>query len=232
MLTPPDPDRVREAMEQFDTHQRQRYWKGWEHGRTADWAIDCGGRRYPLRHIMFMVSRDYGLCPVGQLRELLQTSGFTVVALKGRQRAAQAHKAPVKRFGDFMSEQAFCQRFLVPLVEQMGYQPVLEYPCSFYTGRAIYHGRVDVMVCDGDQAIAVIEAKHTIRSAYPHDKDIAQARSYALNLGLHTFLIAAPERIWVYRLVGARETLLRVLTPDEQETLGVTLQQVMLGHAA
>ena len=228
-------DQIRRAMEIFDAHQRHQYWSGWEQHPSNKRAISFTGRLYPVRHIMEMVNRTYELQNAAQLKGILQGYGFAVLPLSNQKRKLRQSSAvrssdlpprPV-RFGLFAGEKEFCERFMLPLVEQMGYQYQSQYPCKFRTGRDTYSGRVDIMVLDQQVPITVIEAKQAIYGSHPTHDHIEQARSYAVNLGIDMFIIAAPEGLWVYHLRRIHETLLRVFRPSEKDSLAVELRQLI-----
>ena len=102
------------------------------------------------------------------LRNILRAKGYSVIQLwhatreNNRNDTNTTHKPQPPRFGMFINEKIFCDDFVAPLFEKMGYNPEKEYKCTFYTGGKPYHGRIDLMVFDKDMPITVVETKKCI----------------------------------------------------------------------
>ena len=112
----------------------------------------------------------------------------------------------------------------------MGYAPEKECKCTFYTGRKPYHGRIDLMVFDKDMLITAVETKKCILAATPPKDHIEQAKSYALHHGLGTFIVAAPEGIWLYKLNRNIEILLRQYKPSDITAIMTELPRLIRDH--
>jgi hypothetical protein len=116
--------------------------------------------------------------------------------------------------GSFASEEEFEDAVVEPLVRRMGLGMERQHVCTFQIGSQATRGRVDFLLKDGDRPVALIENKLKIVNDAQLQTAVAQARSYALQLGLPTFLIGAPEGLWLYRLELNRESLVDHWTGD------------------
>jgi len=117
--------------------------------------------------------------------------------------------------GDFGSEAEFDEKFIAPLLDKLGLKHSYQHDCRFALGSQVVHGRVDFFVSDERGPLTLFEDKIRIRD----DKELKAARdqgaSYALQLGLPSFVIAAPEGLWVYRLNKNIPELVRLFVPGE-----------------
>jgi len=117
--------------------------------------------------------------------------------------------------GDFGSEAEFDEKFIAPLLDKLGLKHSYQHDCRFALGSQVVHGRVDFFVSDERGPLTLFEDKIRIRD----DKELKAARdqgaSYALQLGLPSFVIAAPEGLWVYRLNKNIPELVRRFVPGE-----------------
>ena len=117
--------------------------------------------------------------------------------------------------GDFGSEAEFDEKFIAPLLDKLGLKHSYQHNCRFALGSQVVHGRVDFFVSDERGPLTLFEDKIRIRD----DKELKAARdqgaSYALQLGLPSFVIAAPEGLWVYRLNKNIPELVRRFVPGE-----------------
>jgi len=117
--------------------------------------------------------------------------------------------------GDFGSEAEFDEKFIAPLLDKLGLKHSYQHNCRFALGSQVVHGRVDFFVSDERGPLTLFEDKIRIRD----DKELKAARdqgaSYALQLGLPSFVIAAPEGLWVYRLNKNTPELVRRFVPGE-----------------
>jgi len=122
--------------------------------------------------------------------------------------------APTGSSGSFASEEEFEDAVVEPLVRRMGLGMKRQHVCTFQIGSQATRGRVDFLLKDGDRPVALIESKVKIVNDAQLQTAVAQARSYALQLGLPTFLIGGPEGLWLYRLDLNRESLVDHWTGD------------------
>ena len=86
-----------------------------------------------------------------------------------------------------------------PLFESMGFALAYNDAIPIYTGRGTTHVRPDFVVRDSrNRVVAIIENK--VNTVHIRDQDAAwnQARSYGLQLGAASIIIASPDAIRVY----------------------------------
>ncbi len=109
----------------------------------------------------------------------------------------------------FGSEAEFEESVIVPLLKKLGLKYEYQYTCPFHVGSQVIRGRVDFLVKNERGPLTLFEDKLRIRPNGSGDLEAAalQARSYALLLGLPSFVVAAPEGLWIYRLKNHQHTL-------------------------
>lgn len=104
----------------------------------------------------------------------------------------------------FDSEEDFCDRVLVPLLEEFGFRFQREHHLTVRVGsreRTLY---VDFLLYDTDgEEAALLEAKRNIRSDGELEEAREQVFSYALFTELSPAMVAAPEGLWIYRKAGS-----------------------------
>ncbi len=129
----------------------------------------------------------------------------------------------------FASESAVEQAVVAPLLARWGFAFMAQYPCEFYIGSQPVRGRVDFYVTDpAGRPLTLIEAKARIVTASALRAATGQARSYALHLGLPSFVVAAPEGFWVYALAGPREQWETTVWAHELEAQVGTLRALLI----
>lgn len=125
----------------------------------------------------------------------------------------------------YESEADFTENFVVPLLNEIGCEYILEAPCEIYAGSTTHKCKVDVLVTSTHRAMAeneglteeeieklfpnvVIEVKR--RLSTDREKRIAaqQARSYALETGSCGFILMSPEGAWSYDICNATNKVL------------------------
>jgi hypothetical protein len=115
----------------------------------------------------------------------------------------------------FRTEKDFVYEVVVPLLKACRFRFTLSAHCRFKIGAKYTNGRVDVLIKDGNVSKSLIEAKRSIVNKEQLSEAVAQARSYANQLGLQIFAVAAPQGIWVYHLHRASEFLALHVTEDQ-----------------
>ncbi|MDB6146544.1 MAG: hypothetical protein JWO45_208 [Spartobacteria bacterium] len=102
--------------------------------------------------------------------------------------------------GKYTSEKEFEDKVLVPLLKELAFQFDRQVSCKFSFGAgAEYRGRADFVVQDSAGDLTLVESKlRLLKSDLGAAKQ--QALSYALFLGLPSFILAAPEGLWVYSI--------------------------------
>jgi hypothetical protein len=116
---------------------------------------------------------------------------------------------------------------LIPLFAQWGWTVQRQAACALGDKQ---RGRIDLLVFDNADAppITLVESKRAIRSAYELQQAVAQAQAYARSFELPSFLIAAPQGIWVYRCDGAQAVCVRQLNSLELHHSPEQLHQLLL----
>lgn len=109
--------------------------------------------------------------------------------------------------GMFSSEARFRDEEIEPVLKGWGVDYRREYRCVFHVGSQSIKGRVDLLTGSPENPLTLIETKLRITYDLELEAAVAQARSYALMLGLASLIVASPEAVWVYSLQRNRETL-------------------------
>ena len=84
------PAAVKAALRRFDTELRSLpEWQGWEENLAHKYAIEVGGKRYPVKQIVSLasgtpVSKFFGGVGGGGANGVIEKAGYTVVRLRGR----------------------------------------------------------------------------------------------------------------------------------------------------
>jgi len=116
--------------------------------------------------------------------------------------------------GEFAFEAEFEDQIVKRLIRRWGFKYEAQRPCLFRLGSQESRGRVDCYVSDARGPLTLFENKLRIldRELEPA---VAQAKSYALMLGLPSFVVAAPEGLWIYSLNRNAHTLEKHVRGDE-----------------
>jgi hypothetical protein len=107
----------------------------------------------------------------------------------------------------FTSEAEFEEKVVQPLLKALGFRYTAQYPCRFCVGSQYHDCRVDFMVEDQAGPLTLFEDKFRIPNEQldlPPARD--QAKSYALMLGLPSFVVGSLDGFWVYSLRSNKET--------------------------
>jgi len=121
-------------------------------------------------------------------------------AVRAQHRLEPEPLANVGRSGEFTSEAEFEEEVVAPLLERWGFKYQAQYPCHFRFGSQDHRGRVDFFVSDERGPLTLFEDKFRIHNEDHLQPAVAQAKSYAIMLGLPSFVVAAPEGLWLYSL--------------------------------
>ena len=136
--------------------------------------------------------------------------------------------ADVGPSGQFVSEADFEDQVIEPLLKRWGLDYQRQYRSHFRFGRQDLPGLVDFLVRDGRGPITLFENKVRILN----DKDLKEAadqgKSYALMLGLPTFVVASPEGLWIYSLDRNRASLEMRTSLDELEERDEEVRNTLL----
>lgn len=136
-------------------------------------------------------------------------------ALKKKHNLKPETVAIVGRSGQFTSEANFEEKVIEPLLKRWSFKYQRQYACHFRIGSQDHRGRVDFYVSDKDGPITLFENKFRIFNNSDLKLAVDQAKSYALLLGLPSFVVAAPEGLWLYSLSRNEETLVQKLVLGE-----------------
>lgn len=103
--------------------------------------------------------------------------------------------------GEFTSESDFEERVIIPLLRQWGFRFHRQYLCEFQIGSQRIRGRIDFLVEDAySRPVTLFEDKFRILNEMQLHRAVAQAKSYALQLGIPSFVVASPEGLWLFEL--------------------------------
>jgi hypothetical protein len=136
--------------------------------------------------------------------------------------------ADVRSFGQFALEAEFEEQIVKPLIRRWGFKFDAQYPCLFRLGSQDTHARVDCHVSDARGPFTLFEDKLRIANDRELEPAVAQAKSYALMLGLSSFVVAAPEGLWVYSLARNVETLRQHVSADELPAQEENVRRLLL----
>ena len=109
--------------------------------------------------------------------------------------------------GSYTCEADFEEKVVSPLLRRWSFKYQYQYPCRFYVGSQASACRVDYYVTDEIGPVTLFEDKYKIVSPESLDEAMRQGKSYALMFGLPSFVVCAPEGIWVYSLDRNVESL-------------------------
>jgi len=117
--------------------------------------------------------------------------------------------------GKYASEAEFEEKIVEPLLKRLGFRYRAQFPCSFRIGSQYHTGRLDFEVSHEGRPLTIVESKVRIMGRRELRPAADQAKSYALLLGYPSFIVAAPEGLWVYSLNKSKERLEMEITPDK-----------------
>jgi len=129
-----------------------------------------------------------------RIRELLLQDGVDAAILPPVDPAISAAA------GEFESEQDFEIKRIQPLLKELGFaKSEYQADCSFHIGSGTSHCRIDFLVKDAKgNEISLFENKLTVSGPGRFQAAYQQAKSYALQLGLGSFVVGAPEGLSVF----------------------------------
>lgn len=129
--------------------------------------------------------------------------------------------ATSKLSGQFTSEAEFEEKVIGPLLRRRwGFKCETQYPRRFRVGSQNHHCLVDFYVSDEKGPLTLFEDKLRILNDKDLKPAVDQAKSYALLLGLPSFVVASPEGMWLYSLEKDKEKLVEQVSvgePRDQE---------------
>jgi hypothetical protein len=130
--------------------------------------------------------------------------------------------------GTFPSETAFEDQVIEPLLRKWGFGYQRQYRRRFRFGSQDHLGIVDFFLIDGKGPITLFESKFRILDERDLRDAREQGRSYALMLGVTSFVVASPEGIWIYSLNRYEEDLEMHVSLDELEARNEEIRSKLL----
>jgi hypothetical protein len=115
--------------------------------------------------------------------------------------------------GRFGLEADFEKRVIVPLLKnRWQFKYKAQYTRPVWIGSQEHQLRVDFLISDDEGPVTLFEDKLRVISDEDLEPAVGQAKSYALLLGLPSFVVASPEGMWLYALDGDRERLVEPIS--------------------
>lgn len=113
------------------------------------------------------------------------------------------------------TERDFEDRIITPFLERLGVPFVRQYPLKIRVGSRYIDVFTDYLVEDRGEFISLIENKRSVRNDADLNAARDQAFSYAVQLRLASFVVAAKEGFWLYDLPRHRPHLVQHYSPEE-----------------
>lgn len=105
----------------------------------------------------------------------------------------------------YRREREFEHACVEPLLRRLDFTFEAQYKSHWKRGSRYFEYIVDHLVLSDAKPITLVENKLNIASRKALDEAVKQARSYAMELALPSFVVAAQEGLWLYRLWNGRE---------------------------
>lgn len=186
-------------------------------------AVGLGSVSYPVSDYELFVervaSRSDGLVALEKLERegrqdikdnlIKRWASYTREAPSSPRATRASHEVPnaplVRRV--YETEAQFEEEFLEPLIAAWGLTTRAQHSVDVKLGSTRTTLYVDQYVSDQKGPVILIESKRAITGKRQLADAMAQARSYALQLGFPGFMVAAPEGLWLYSLSLNQEEL-------------------------
>jgi hypothetical protein len=130
--------------------------------------------------------------------------------------------------GTFGSEREFEQEVVEPLIDRLDFRRRRQKSVRIRIGSSPQTLAVDHLVSDDHGPLTLFENKLQIRDDEELKEARDQAKSYALQLGLPSCIVAAPEGIWVYETVPGDLTQRAELAPSELREREEELRELLI----
>lgn len=141
---------------------------------------------------------------------------FIPDTIKNQYQLSPEPVAAVSESGQFAYEADFEEVVIEPLLKRWGFRFARQYPCRFQVGSSTHNTRVDFLVQDEKGPLTLFEDKlQIINETHELQPARDQGKSYALMLGLSSFVVASPEGLWIYSLKKNVEKLELHMTWDD-----------------
>lgn len=113
----------------------------------------------------------------------------------------------------YANEREFEANVIEPLITAWGFEFERQHRCHYRRGSQTSFLVVDHLVTDDQGPVTLFENKRRLDDPQIHASAREQARSYAKELNLPSFVLAAPEGLWFYALWQGRERLVHDPVP-------------------
>jgi hypothetical protein len=132
--------------------------------------------------------------------------------------------------GWYVSKDEFGRKVVEPLLHGWAFAFEARYRCQCPLGHQTYPGYIDYLVRDAAGLITLFETRLRLLTEAEQQAAVERARPYALLLGLPTFVVAAPEGLWIYAVQRGEAVLERRFTLDEATASPHVLRNLLLAQ--
>ena len=137
--------------------------------------------------------------PVERVRSIPATT-------KARATVSGRHKEPRRTSKSaFATEREFERTCIERMLARWGVEYRAQHTHRYLRGSSPASLKIDYLVSDKDGLLTLFENKRRLSKLADREQAVKQARSYALELTLPSFIVAAPDGLWLYRLWHGRE---------------------------
>lgn len=131
--------------------------------------------------------------------------------------------------GTFYREVDFEENIIEPLLRRMNFTFKYQFPCNIRAGSQKHPCRVDYCVSYNNEPVTLFEDKLRIINEEKELKEATeQGKSYALQLGFPSFVVASPEFLWIYKLNKNKEELVEKIPTEDWEKEHEKIKKVLL----
>jgi hypothetical protein len=173
------------------------------------------------RSFQGIITQQVPFAVYNRLLEMLGEKKRTELGLE------MAEVASIPESGSFENERDFEEQVVEPVLKGLGLKFKRQESCRFQCGQKTSVGRVDHLVLRNGEPLTVIENKFKILNEDDLESARVQAESYALQLRLPSFVVAAPEGWWVYAVEKYDTRLVLELPGNTVQTRGPELREVL-----
>ncbi|MBX0329650.1 thioredoxin family protein [Oscillochloris sp. ZM17-4] len=126
-------------------------------------------------------------------------------------------------------EHDFEEQVIMPLLTAWNLPKQPQAPCRL-PGETSYRRHIDVLVYteDNRRLLTLFENKAMIRGKISLDRAVAQANAYAQSRRLPSFVIAAPEGLWVYSRPNGKPRFEKKFSPEDVDVGAPQVKQLLI----
>jgi hypothetical protein len=158
------------------------------------------------RHFQGVVVEPVPPAVYETIREMIASDGEETEALPKFKLAEEFEHGAVD------SEATFEEDVILPLLKGMGFSCKRQAPCTFHVGTSTQRCRIDVLVVDPrNRPVTLVETKRSLKTPEKLNAAYRQARSYAQQLNLWSFVLASSDGL---RVFGRGRKSLEFTSPD------------------